>query len=98
MLDQLEQTIASVAGTAAGSLVSIGRNGRGSGFVVADGRVLTSAHNLRDRTVTVTFDDGGTPTDPSDDGEGEFVSLDKISGLRETDGRDFCTDIALFLG
>jgi hypothetical protein len=47
---------------------------------------------------TVTFDDGGTPTDPSDDGEAEFVSLDKITGLRETDGRDFCTDIALFLG
>lgn len=38
--------------------VAIGRDGRGSGIVVADGRVLTNAHNLRDRTTLVTFADG----------------------------------------
>ncbi|MGE3445400.1 MAG: S1C family serine protease [Acidimicrobiia bacterium] len=38
--------------------VSIGRDGRGSGLVVAAGLVLTNAHNLRDRTTTVTFADG----------------------------------------
>jgi hypothetical protein len=47
---------------------------------------------------TITFDDGGTPTDPTDDGEGQFVSLDRVTGLRQTDGRDFCADITEFLG
>src|SRR5215207_6878157 len=40
------------------SVVSIGRWGRGSGIVVAEGQVLTNAHNLRDRTTSVTFADG----------------------------------------
>ena len=31
---------------------------RGSGVVIADGRVLTNAHNLRGEEVTVTFRDG----------------------------------------
>ena len=30
----------------------------GAGVVVAPGKVLTNAHNLRDRTVQITFDDG----------------------------------------
>ena len=47
---------------------------------------------------TVTFDDGGTPADPTDDGESQFVSLDRVTGLRQTDGRDFCADISQFLG
>ncbi len=57
MLHELENTIRSVAETATGSVVSIGRNGRGTGFVIAADRVLTSAHNLRDQTVSVTFAD-----------------------------------------
>jgi serine protease Do len=41
------------------SVVRIGRApGRGCGIVVADGHVLTNAHNLRDRTTEVTFADG----------------------------------------
>ncbi len=56
-INQLEHLIASTVGTAAGSIVSIGRNGRGTGFVIAADRVLTSAHNLRDNTVAVTFAD-----------------------------------------
>lgn len=43
---------------AAPSTVAIGRHPRGSGVVVAPDRVLTSAHNLRDRTTEVTFADG----------------------------------------
>lgn len=40
-------------------VVRIGRHGgRGCGFVVADGVVVTNAHNLRDRTTEVTFADG----------------------------------------
>ena len=41
------------------SIVRIGRApGRGCGIVVADGHVLTNAHNLRDRTTQVSFSDG----------------------------------------
>jgi serine protease Do len=58
MLNEIETVIGKVAGDASGAVVSIGRNGRGSGIVVADGHVLTSAHNLRDQTVSVTFADG----------------------------------------
>jgi len=44
---------------AAPSVVRIGRApGRGCGIIVADGHVLTNAHNLRDRTTEVTFADG----------------------------------------
>lgn len=43
------------------SVVRIGRApGRGCGLVVAEDRVLTNAHNLRDRTTQVTFADGRT--------------------------------------
>ena len=46
-------------GAANPSVVRIGRApGRGCGVVVADGHVLTNAHNLRDRTTQVTFADG----------------------------------------
>ena len=59
VLEQIGEAIASVAGSAAGSVVRIGRDGgRGAGVVVRDGLVLTSAHNLRGATVTVTFPDG----------------------------------------
>jgi serine protease Do len=41
------------------SVVRIGRHGgRGCGLVVARDRVLTNAHNLRDRTTEVAFADG----------------------------------------
>jgi serine protease Do len=48
-----------VAETTGSSIVRIGSDGgRGCGVVVGDGLVLTNAHNLRDRTTTVTFGDG----------------------------------------
>jgi len=41
------------------AVVRVGRHGgRGCGLVVADGAVLTNAHNLRDRTTQVTFAGG----------------------------------------
>ena len=43
---------------AAPATVAIGRHARGAGVVIAQDRVLTSAHNLRDRTTQVTFADG----------------------------------------
>jgi serine protease Do len=58
----LEETSAAVreAATEIGpAVVGLGRGwGVGSGVVIAPGRVLTNAHNLRHQEVTVTFDDG----------------------------------------
>ena len=74
---------AQAASAAAGlSTVAIGRHGRGTGVVVAPGKVLTNAHNLRDRTTQVTFADGRavqgrvTGADPDHD----LVVLDVDTG------------------
>ena len=57
------------------SVVRIGRSpGRGCGIVVADGHVLTNAHNLRDRTTEVTFADGRAV-------QGEVVAVDPDGDL-----------------
>ena len=58
VLSQIADATAAVTGTAGPAVVTIGRSGRGSGVVIAAGRVLTNAHNLRDRTTQVTFHDG----------------------------------------
>lgn len=59
-LDEL-QTAASTAADRAGSAtLTVGRDRRGTAVVIAEGRILTNAHNLRDRTTQVTFDDGRT--------------------------------------
>ena len=62
ILSELSSAIRSVHETAGAGVVGIGRRTRGSGVVVADGRVLTNAHNLRGDEVTVTFRDGRTAT------------------------------------
>ncbi|MGH9275861.1 MAG: trypsin-like peptidase domain-containing protein, partial [Acidimicrobiales bacterium] len=55
----LRAAATAAADTAAPSVVRIGRHGgRGCGVVVAKDRVLTNAHNLRDRTTVVSFADG----------------------------------------
>src|SRR5687767_9423546 len=55
----LQETIAGVAEGVGPSVVGLGRGwGHGSGVVIADGQVLTSAHNLRREDVTVSFQDG----------------------------------------
>ena len=56
--DDLSGAIRAVHDTAGPAVVGIGRGIRGSGIVIADGRVLTNAHNLRGDEVTVTFRDG----------------------------------------
>jgi serine protease Do len=58
-LRELEAVIASAAVEVGQSVVGLGRGwGVGSGVVVAEGRVLTNAHNLHDSEVAVTFADG----------------------------------------
>ncbi len=57
--DEQQTTARRVADAVSPAVVRIGRHGgRGCGVVVADGLVLTNAHNLRDRTTQVTFADG----------------------------------------
>jgi serine protease Do len=58
-ITDIQQAIAATAERAGPAVVGFGRGwGRGSGVVVAPGRVLTVAHNLRGRDVTVAFADG----------------------------------------
>jgi serine protease Do len=59
VLDALGDAARTAADRVGPSVVRIGRGGgRGCGLVVADGLVATNAHNLRDRTTTITFADG----------------------------------------
>jgi serine protease Do len=60
MLDELQTAVTTVTERIAPATVTIGRDRRGTGVVIADGRVLTNAHNLRDRTTQVAFADGRT--------------------------------------
>lgn len=59
MLRQAEQDIQRVRETVGDAVVGVGRRGPvGSGVVIATGRVLTNAHNVRGESPTVTFEDG----------------------------------------
>ena len=58
-VETLENAIAGAAEAVGPSVVGLGRGwGHGSGVVIGDGNVLTSAHNLRREEVTVVFADG----------------------------------------
>ena len=59
ILDEIQTSIRQQAEGAGSSVVGIGQRwGAGSGIVLAEGRVLTNAHNVRGDQVTVTFADG----------------------------------------
>src|SRR5436190_2225102 len=61
ILDEIQANIRQLAEGAGPSVVGIGQRwGVGSGIVLADGQVLTNAHNVRGDQVTVTFADGRT--------------------------------------
>jgi hypothetical protein len=47
---------------------------------------------------SVLVDQNGTPGDPTDDTELGFVGPYTVTGLRQTEGRDYCADIAEYLG
>jgi len=62
-LDGIQEEILRVADRTANSVVGIGQRwGVGSGVVIADGQVLTNAHNVRAEEVDVSFNDGRTAT------------------------------------
>jgi serine protease Do len=61
LLTAFQEAIAAVADRVGPAVVGLGRGwSRGSGVVVAPGRVLTAAHALRGDQVAVTFPDGRT--------------------------------------
>lgn len=57
-IEEFQSAITTVAEGVGPSIVGIGSRQRGSGVVLADGKVLTNAHNIRGDEVTVTFADG----------------------------------------
>lgn len=82
VLTKLQESVAAVASAAAPSVVGIGARNRGSGVVIADGTVLTNAHNLRGGEVTVRFADGrttrGTVRGVDWDGDLAVVEVDTV--------------------
>ena len=82
MQEEFAELVRTVRSEAAPSVVAIGRHGRGSGFVVAQGRVVTNAHNLRDDTTEVRFLDGRAvqASVVGSDVDGDLVVLDVDTG------------------
>jgi len=80
VLSELSDAVVAVAAAAGPSIVGIGSRQRGSGVVIADGRVLTNAHNIRGEGVTVRFLDGhtvrGTVAAVDWDGDVAVVNVD----------------------
>ena len=101
-IQELQAAIASVADRAGASIVGIGSRQRGSGVVIADGKVLTNAHNIRGEEVTVTFADGrstrGQVTGVDWDGDLAVVSVDtaKSKALDWADGASVDTGAVVF--
>jgi serine protease Do len=63
VLEELESAVQATAERSGPAVVGLGRGwGVGSGVVIAPGRVLTNAHNLRHDETTVTFEDGRVET------------------------------------
>jgi serine protease Do len=79
-LEELGASVTAVAARVGPAIVGIGSRQRGSGIVIADGQVLTNAHNLRGEEVTVTFADGrrtrGRVAGADIDGDLAVVSVD----------------------
>jgi len=82
VLEELSSAARSVLAGLSDAVVTIGTDGRGSGLVIGTGKVLTNAHNLRDRTTLVTFADGRTEQGSvtGADEDGDLVVLDVDTG------------------
>ncbi|MFL5721236.1 MAG: S1C family serine protease [Chloroflexota bacterium] len=102
VIEELQTAVTTVAEGAGPSIVGIGRGTRGSGVVVADGKVLTNAHNLRGDEVTVTFADGrrtrGTVAGWDGDGDLAIIDVDTAGAAPVTwaEGADLAVGTAVF--
>ncbi len=81
MLAGVQDTISGLATTVGTAVVGVGRRHHvGSGIVIAEGTVLTNAHNIHAREVTITFTDGqtaiGEVTGFDPDGDIATISVD----------------------
>jgi serine protease Do len=81
VLEEVTVAVRSAAERVGPAVVGLGRGwGRGSGVVIAEGSVLTTAHNLRGEEVTVTFAGGrreaGAVAGVDADGDVAVVSVD----------------------
>jgi serine protease Do len=102
VIEELQTAVTTVADGAGPSIVGIGRGTRGSGVVIADGKVLTNAHNLRGDEVTVTFADGrrtrGTVAGWDGDGDLAVIDVDTAGAtpVAWADGADLGVGTAVF--
>ena len=62
VVEELEASLSGAAAATGSSLVRVGRDGRGLGWVTGPGLVVTSAHHLRGDEVTLTFAGGRQET------------------------------------
>src|SRR5256714_11967817 len=86
VLEEVTQAVRSVSEHVGPAVVGLGRGwGRGSGVVIGDGSVLTTAHNLRGDEVTVVFADGRreTGTVAGVDAEGDVAVVNVDTGDAE---------------
>ncbi len=102
IIEELQSAVSAIAQQAGPSIVGIGRGTRGSGIVIAPGKVLTNAHNLRGDEVTVTFADGrrliGTVAGVDGDGDLAVIDVDtaKVSALEWGAGEALTVGTAVF--
>ena len=102
VIEELQTAVTTVADGVGPSIVGIGRGTRGSGVVIADGKVLTNAHNLRGDEVTVTFADGrrtrGTVAGWDGDGDLAVIDVDTAGAtpVAWADGADLSVGTAVF--
>ena len=83
VLTEVQGSIKSVRDKLEKAVVGVGNHrGIGSGVVIADGRILTNAHNLRGDEVTVTFHDGRSEsaTETGVDVDGDLAVLSANTG------------------
>lgn len=83
ILAQITTATTAIAEAVGPAVVSLGRDSRGTGVVVAPGMIVTNAHNLRDRTISVTFADGRTAQ-----AEAQGVDLDGDLAVLSVDTAD----------
>jgi serine protease Do len=102
VIEELQSAVAGVAEGVGPSVVGIGRGTRGSGVVIAKGKVLTNAHNLRGDEVTVTFADGRREIGKvaGYDGDGDLTVIDVDTGSAAAvdwaDGTELAVGTAVF--
>ena len=106
VIEDLGDAVAGAGRLAGPSVVRIGQDGgRGAGVIVRTGLVITSAHNLRGSTTTVTFADGrqvtGEVTAADVEGDLAVLAVDTAdaSAIRwEPDGRLKLGQLVMALG